>query len=80
MEPRLLRYRPVDTRYANDFRIGFNRDEFVVEVGQSFEGTEAFYLRLVCTPPRIQSLLRLLQQSLEAYGHEYGPISAMEDD
>jgi hypothetical protein len=64
----------VDTRYANDFRIGFNRDEFVIDVGQSFEGSEAFYLRLVCTPERTHALLRLLQRSLEAYKREHGPL------
>ena len=69
----------MDTRYANDFRIGFNRDEFIIDVGQSFEGTEAFYLRLVCTPPCVQSLLALLRQSLEAYGLDYGPIPAPEE-
>jgi hypothetical protein len=70
----------LDARYANDFRIGFNRDEFIVEVGQSFDGTEAFYTRLVCTPARVQSLLGLLRQSLEAYEREYGPIPTLESD
>ena len=69
----------MDTRYANDFRIGFNRDEFVIDVGQSFEGAEAFYLRLVCTAPCMQSLFDLLRQSLEAYGLEYGPIPTPEE-
>ena len=75
-EPR----REVEIRYANSFRTGSNRDEFVIELGQCFEGKEIFYCSLVCTPPHAQELFRLLGRSLDGYREEYGPIPEPEVD
>jgi len=69
----------IPTRYANDFRIGYNRDEFIVEVGQSFEASEVFFWRIVCTPPHAQAFLVLLQECVAQYGGEYGPIPRPEE-
>lgn len=72
--------REVEIRYANSFRTGYNRDEFVIELGQSFEGKEMFHCRVVCTPPHAQELFRVLGESLDGYREEYGRIPEPEVD
>jgi hypothetical protein len=63
-----------ETRYANNFRLGCNRHEFVLDFGESFEGQESFFLRIVCCPPYAQELLVILTESLQRYHEQYGVI------
>lgn len=69
-----------EARFANTFRIGYNPDEFVLDAGQSFEGEDRFYLRIICSPFCARELCRLLNESLREYRAQYGPIREQEED
>ncbi|MEZ5351552.1 MAG: DUF3467 domain-containing protein [Bryobacteraceae bacterium] len=71
--------RPSDTRYANHLKVGFNRDEFIIDVGQHFSDSENFFWRVVCTPPHAKEFLTVLRESLKLYEAEYGPIRGLEE-
>ena len=69
---------PLEGRYANDFRIGFNAHEFLLEFGQlqpEHEGDEGrYHTRIVIMPANTQRLLAVLQESTEAYERSFGVI------
>ena len=64
----------IEARYANDFRVGFNRDEIVVDIGQAFGNDAAFYWRIICGPPYARAFSAVLQKSLNQYEDQYGAI------
>lgn len=65
-------------RYGNYFRIGFNKFEFLIVIGQSYaEGEgETLHTRVVTTPSYAKAFAELLQSSLAEYEEKYGPIPA----
>lgn len=64
-----------EARYANDFRAGYNRDEFVLDFGQSFtDAGSSFFWRIVTSPACAREVWRTLGQSLSGYVDENGPI------
>jgi hypothetical protein len=69
----------LEARYANTFRTGYNRDEFIIDAGQSVDNAEHFYLRIVSSPCYALELSRLLTESLERYREAYGPIAGPEE-
>lgn len=70
----------IDTRYANTIRVGFNRDEFIIDLGQQFADGESFYWRIVCTPPHASSFLNVLREAVGNYESEYGAIPDLEEE
>lgn len=66
-------------KYANHFCIGYNREEVVLDFGQSFGSSGPFFWRIICSPPHAQELLLLLGQSLDEYRKEFGPIARPEE-
>lgn len=69
----------LEARYANSFRIAYNRYEFIIDAGQSVEDKEYFYLRIISSPCYAQELSRLLAESLEGYRGLYGPVAGPEE-
>ena len=71
----------IEGRYANYFTLGFDRDEFLLDFGQSFseEATPDYYVRVITTPGYAQILQRMLGESLLEYEKEFGPIRAADE-
>src|ERR1700728_2196919 len=62
-------------RYANEFRIGFNSYEFVLDFGQQYPPSEQRMLtRIVASPPVARDLSETLDQSIREYESKFGPI------
>lgn len=63
-------------RYTNYFKIGFNSFEFILDLGQAYEGGagEVLHTRIVTGPAYAKALARLLTESLAAYERTCGPI------
>lgn len=69
----------LEARYANTFRTAYNRDEFIIDAGQSVDNEEHFYLRIISSPCYALELSRLLTESLERYREAYGPVAGPEE-
>lgn len=69
----------LEARYANSFRTAYNRDEFIIDAGQSFDNKEHFFLRIISSPCYALELSRLLTESLERYREAYGPVTGPEE-
>ncbi len=67
-----------EARFANFFQVGHRIFEFYLEFGQVHdEGEDAeplIHSRIVTSPARAKALLDVLQQSVERYEREFGPI------
>ena len=52
-------------RYANQFKVGHNFFEFVIDFGQSYgeDGAVKYHTRMVTNPVYAKSLLKLLAES-----------------
>lgn len=65
--------------YANQFEVGYNAFEFLINFGQQFEEppeTPAAQVRLVMPPAYAKALLNVLGSSLAAYEAVFGEIPA----
>jgi hypothetical protein len=64
--------------YANQFEVGFSRDEVLMSLAQAYEGvsTRARQMRVVMTPAYAKALLLLLAESISRYESEYGEVLA----
>jgi hypothetical protein len=64
-------------RYANFFQVGHTAFEFVIDFGQLYQGetAEQLHTRIVTSPAYATELLRLLDESVEQYERDFGPIS-----
>jgi hypothetical protein len=62
--------------YVNNFKVGHNLTEFVIDFSQAYSGEgEALCLqRLVLSPQRAKELMQLLQESIADFQHDYGDI------
>lgn len=62
--------------YANGFRIGHNRNEFILEAYQGYEGDNRLITvsRFVITPNTAKELNRLLAESIQEYEQLNGPL------
>ena len=66
------RNKSTDRQYANWLEVGFNRDEFVLDFGQSFDSTEAaIHTGIVTSPRSAQAFLDTLQHSVAEYRRKY---------
>ena len=64
--------------YANQFEVGFSRDEVLMSMAQAYEGvtTRARPTRVVMTPAYAKALLMLLGEAMSHYEAEYGAVLA----
>lgn len=63
-------------RYANYFQIGHNVAEFLLDFGQFYaeNGEVQWHTRIITAPVYAQTLLDLLQESVEQYQQRFGRI------
>ncbi len=65
-------------RYVNNFRIGWNAQEFLLDFGQLGQGVEEeggrYPIRLVVVPANTRRLLALLEESVASYEDTFGII------
>jgi hypothetical protein len=68
-------YEP-EGRYADQFKIGYKECVFVLEFYQSFynDEQERIHSRIITSPEDLKSFLELLQDSIEKYEKNHGPI------
>lgn len=73
-EPPCPEKKPVESRYANYFEIGFNSHEIVINCSQYYAGDAEprVVSRIVTSPPYAQWLLELLQKTLQEHEFQYG--------
>ena len=66
----------LEGRYANDFQVGYNAFEFVIDFGQFYpENTEAkFHTRIITGPAYAKVLSETLRGALEQYEQTFGGI------
>lgn len=62
--------------YANQFEVGFSRDEVLLRMAQAYEGEGpvARATRVVMTPAYAKALLQLLGEAMAQYESEYGTV------
>lgn len=63
-------------KYANYFQIGENMLEFVIEFGQMYSDEPAplIHTRIITSPAYAIQLLSLLEDALQQYEEQFGPI------
>lgn len=63
-------------RYSNYFKVGFNSFEFILDLGQAYEGVSValHHTRIITGPAYAKALAHLLLDSLAAYEQTYGTI------
>jgi uncharacterized protein DUF3467 len=66
----------LDGKYANYFQIGENALEFVIEFGQLYadEPAPLIHTRIITSPGYAVQLLALLEDALQKYEEQFGPI------
>jgi hypothetical protein len=71
----------LEGRYANYFKLGFDRDQFVLDFGQSFseDVNPCYYVRIVTNPAYAEVLRQMLSKSLQEYEKEFGRIPSISD-
>jgi len=71
---------PVEGRYANYFKVGYNAFEFVIDFGQLYPAGEPgdkeaqFHTRIITAPVYARALVETLQDSIEQYAQSFGEI------
>lgn len=66
---------PVEGRYFNYFKIGFNAFEFLLEFTQYYHDRDANNKTVMITNPiYAKDLLRVLQNSIDQYEKSFGVI------
>lgn len=67
-------------RYANNFRIGFNAHEFLLDFGQLGEEPEddvgRYHTRIVVVPINSKRLLSLLEGAVKRYEDTFGTVGS----
>jgi hypothetical protein len=63
-------------RYADQFKIGYRSCVFVLDFDQSFyeDGKEQVHTRIITSPENLKDFVNLLQESIEQYEKNHGPI------
>lgn len=66
----------IEGRYANQFNIGHNAFEVVLEFGQFYEGSARplMHTKIVTSPAYAQVLLELLRTTMTEYENRFGSI------
>lgn len=67
---------PLEGKYANYFKVGYNAFEFVVDHGQFYNETQEplLHTRIVTSPAYIKALLMMIQDSVNQYEQDFGLI------
>lgn len=67
---------PVEGRYANGLRVGYNAFEFVLDFIQQYGADDAIavHTRVVTSPAYTKAFLETLSQSVAGYEAEFGEI------
>jgi hypothetical protein len=68
--------------YANQFEVGFNAFEFLLDFAQNYDSAEGMALahtRIVTAPAYAKVFRALLDRSIGDYEAAFGPIGPMED-
>ena len=67
----------LEGRYANYFAVGYNKQEFVIDFGQSYSENDHPELctRIVTGPVYAKSFLKMLRDSIATFETTYGSIS-----
>ena len=67
---------PLEGRYANCFKIGYNAFELIIDFGQCYAENEGeqLHTRIITNPKYGQQLLIALRGSLEEYEKAYGRL------
>ena len=67
--------RPLESRYANLFQVGYNGFEFLLEFGQCHENEKVlWHSRIVCGPPSAKEFLLVLTRTIAEYEARHGGI------
>jgi hypothetical protein len=73
-----------ERRYANFFKLGHTEFEFLLEFGQLFpdggEPQARLHSWIVTGPPYAKALLSMLEQSVQQFESEFGPIQDLEGE
>ena len=72
----------IEGRYANDFQVGHNAFEFVLDFGQQY-GAGApvqVHTRIITSPAYAKAFLQTLTLSIARYESEFGAIAVPDDD
>ncbi len=64
--------------YANQFEIGYSRDEVLLRMAQAYDGerARARATRVVMTPSYAKALLQLLSEAMAQYEADFGAVPA----
>ncbi len=64
--------------YANQFEIGYSRDEVLLRMAQAYQGepARARATRVVMTPAYAKALLQLLGEAIAQYEADFGTVLA----
>ena len=67
---------PLEGRYVNYFKIGYNAFELIIDCGQCYSENQEpqVHTRIVTSPAYGKALLKTLRDSLDEYEKAHGPI------
>lgn len=67
---------PIEGRYANYYKVGYNALEFLIDFGQYYpdNGGEQIHTRIIMSPVYGRALLETLRESILQYEQTYGTI------
>jgi hypothetical protein len=67
---------PLEGKYANYFKVGYNAFEFILDFGQFYsKGKEAkMHTRIVTNPAYAKTLLETLRESIDQYEQSFADI------
>ena len=68
--------RKLEGRYANHFGVGYSKNEFIFDFGQSYSDTDQaeLFSRIVTSPVYAKDFLKIFEKSVEQFENEYGTI------
>ena len=74
--------RPVEGRYANYFKVGFNSFEFLLDFGQLYEGSEGAGspTRIIAIPTLAKVWSALLADAVVQFETKFGPIPPVSEE
>jgi hypothetical protein len=81
--PPALKAAPELAVYANQFEVGFNAFEFLLDFAQEYnsaEGMTVVHTRIVTPPAYAKVFLGLLDRSIVEYEAAFGPIGPLPAD
>ncbi len=71
----------IEGRYANNFKIGHNAFEFVLDFAQFYPGEKEVHphTRVITSPAYAKALLKTLRESFARYEETYGAVPKEEE-